>query len=156
VFGKINIIDIAASSPFRGGAGIDAFWNTVFAATPSGSVVNKSGFEEPFTDGVTFRGSVEFPVTIAGRRGHQGFVALYSTKSGTDLEGLDDILIPPFQKPLALRTIVTTSPIRLTNISSSRRRIPRKALGCLDSSASQTAIPIGYTGWPMWVWAAPA
>jgi porin len=96
VFGKINIIDIAASSPFRGGAGIDAFWNTVFAATPSGSVVNKSGFEEPFTDGVTFRGSVEFPVAIAGRRGHQGFVALYSTKSGTDLEGLDDILIPPF------------------------------------------------------------
>jgi porin len=116
VFGKINIIDVAAGSPFRSGAGIDAFWNIVFAAPPSGtvppylfgallsgrtaaatfglwvydpnSVVNKIGFEEPFTDGVTFRGSVEFPVTIAGRSGQQGFVALYSTKDGTDLEAL--------------------------------------------------------------------
>jgi porin len=121
--GKINIIDIAAGSPFRGGAGIDAFWNTVFAAPPSGtvppylfgallsvrttvatfgvwiydpnSVVNKTGFEEPFTDGVTFRGSVEFPVTIAGRSGHQGFVALYSTENGTNLEDLNDLFLPP-------------------------------------------------------------
>lgn len=59
------------------------------------SAVNKSGLEDPFADGITFRGSIDFPVTIAGRSGHQGFVALYSTENGTDLETLDDILFPP-------------------------------------------------------------
>jgi porin len=123
VLGKINMIDIAAAKPFMGGAGIDAFWNIVFVAPPSGtvppylfgtllsvrtkpaaigfwvydphSVVNKSGFEEPFSDGVTFRGSVDFPVTIASRSGHQGFVALYSNQKGTDLTDIHDILLPP-------------------------------------------------------------
>jgi porin len=125
VFGKINVIDLAAGRPFAGGAGIDSFWNIVFAAPPSGTVppylfgallsvrtepatfglwiydpndvVNRSCFDKPFGDGVTFRGTVEFPVTIAGRSGHQGFVALYSTKNGTDLErDPKDTLIPPF------------------------------------------------------------
>ena len=59
-------------------------------------MTNKSGFEDPFADGVTFRGTVEFPVTIAGLSGHQGFVALYSTKNGNDLGRLDDLLIPPW------------------------------------------------------------
>ena len=123
VAGKINMIDVAAGKPFMGGAGIDSFWNTVFVAPPSGTVppylfgalstlrtkpaifgfwvydpnsaVKKTGFEDPFADGVTFRGSVDFPVSIAGNSGHQGFVALYSTKNGTDL-ALNDTLIPPF------------------------------------------------------------
>jgi len=122
VAGKINMIDLAAARPFAGGAGIDSFWNIVFTAPPSGTVppylfgallsvrtepatfglwvydpndmTNKSGFEEPFADGITFRGTVEFPVSIAGRSGHQGLVALYSTKSGNDLGSLDDLLIP--------------------------------------------------------------
>ncbi|WP_289021792.1 hypothetical protein [Desulfobacter postgatei] len=29
LFGKINMMDIAASTPFKGGAGIDSFWNLV-------------------------------------------------------------------------------------------------------------------------------
>lgn len=124
LLGKINIIDIAGTRPFAGGAGVDSFWNIVFAAPPSGTVppyllgallswrtepatfglwiydpndaVNKTGLEAPFADGVTFRWSVEFPVTIAGRSGHQGFVALYSTKDGTDLEDIKDTLIPSY------------------------------------------------------------
>ena len=36
--GKINIVDLASTKPFMGGAGIDAFWNSVFVATPSGTV----------------------------------------------------------------------------------------------------------------------
>jgi len=114
VFGKINIVDLAATKPFMGGAGIDSFWNAVFAAPPSGTVppyllgallsvrtelatfglwvydpndvVNRTGLNHPFADGVTFRGTVDFPVIIAGLSGHQGFVATYSTKDGTDLE----------------------------------------------------------------------
>ncbi len=183
--GKINMIDIAAGRPFAGGAGIDSFWNTIFVAPPSGlvppylfgallsvrtepatfglwvydpnSVVNKSPFDNPFADGITFRGTVEFPVTIAGRSGHQGFVALYSTKSGTDLESLARPLCSPVPKNRSSsRTNVTTSPIRSTSISISRKRTPRKALGCSDSSASRTAIPLGCTGRPTWGWAAPA
>jgi len=60
------------------------------------SVVNKTGFEEPFANGVTIRGSVDFPVTIGGLSGHQGFVALYSTEDGTDLEDIGDTFLPPF------------------------------------------------------------
>ncbi len=131
LFGKINIIDLASTRPFAGGAGIDSFWNIVFAAPPSGTVppyllgallswqtepatfglwiydpndmANKSGLEHPFSDGVTFRGSVEFPVTIAGRKGHQGFVALYSTQNGNDLSTLDDLLIPPWPATAATK-----------------------------------------------------
>lgn len=120
--GKISIIDYCVPKPFMGGGGIDSFWNIVFAAPPSGTVpayflgailsvrteaatfglwvydpnsmVNKSVFDEPFADGVTIRGSVNFPVTIAGRTGHQGLAISYSTKDGTDLSTLDGSNIP--------------------------------------------------------------
>lgn len=123
-FGKINMIDLAAMKPFMGGAGIDSFWNLGFAAPPTGvvppylfgalmsvrtepatfglwvydptSVINKTGFEEPFAAGVTIRGSVDFPVTIGGLSGRQGFVAIYSTESGTDLSDIGDSFLPPF------------------------------------------------------------
>jgi porin len=120
--GKISIIDYCVPKPFMGGGGMDSFWNIVFAAPPSGTVpayflgsilsvrteaatyglwvydpnssVNKSGLEDAFADGVTIRGSVSFPVTIAGRTGHQGLAASYSTKDGTDLSTLDGSNIP--------------------------------------------------------------
>ena len=120
--GKISIIDYCVPKPFMGGGGIDSFWNIVFAAPPSGTVpayflgailsvrtepatfglwvydpnssVNKPGLEDAFADGVTIRGSVSFPVTIAGRTGHQGLAASYSTKDGTDLSTLDGSNIP--------------------------------------------------------------
>jgi porin len=120
--GKISIIDYCVPKPFMGGGGIDSFWNIVFAAPPSGTVpayflgsilsvrteaatyglwvydpnssVNKSALEDAFADGVTIRGSVSFPVTIAGRTGHQGLAASTSTKDGTDLSTLDGSNIP--------------------------------------------------------------
>ena len=120
--GKISIIDYCVPKPFMGGGGIDSFWNIVFAAPPSGTVpayflgailsvrtdpatfglwvydpnssVNKSALEDAFADGVTIRGSVSFPVTIAGRTGHQGLAVSYSTKDGNDLSTLDGSNIP--------------------------------------------------------------
>jgi porin len=122
--GKMNMMDLAANTPFKGGAGIDSFWNLTFAAPPTGlvppylfgalmsvrtepanfglwiydpnSVINKSGFEDPFANGVTIRGSVDFPVTIAGLSGHQGLVALYSTESNADLSDIGINALPPF------------------------------------------------------------
>jgi porin len=116
---------MAATRDFMGGAGIDAFWNLTFAAPPTGtvppylfgmlaklrteaanyhlwiydpvSVANKSVFDDPFGEGVNIRASVEFPVTLAGLPGHQGFTALYSTQDGTDLASIDGILLSPTQ-----------------------------------------------------------
>jgi porin len=122
VLGKINMLDLCINKPFMGGAGYDTFWNIAFAAPPTGtvppylfgalltvptksatyglwiydpnSVVNLSGLEAPFKDGVTIRGIVEFPVTIAGLKGHQGFSATFSNKPGNDMESLGDIFLP--------------------------------------------------------------
>lgn len=122
VLGKINMVDFGAGKPFAGGAGIDGFWNIAFTAPPSGtvppyllgallsfktepatfglwifdanSVVNQSGLSDPFADGFTVRGIVSFPVSIADRKGHQGFAVSYSNKDGTDLEDLGDIFLP--------------------------------------------------------------
>ena len=121
--GKINMVDIAAAKPFMGGAGIDSFWNIVFTAPPSGTVppylfgalaslrtelatyqlwvydptdaVNRTGFEDPFANGITFRGSVEWPIKVFGLSGHQGLVATYSTEPG-GTDDLDELLVPPF------------------------------------------------------------
>lgn len=123
VLGKINMMDAAATKPFMGGAGIDSFWNCSFVAPPSGTVppylfgammtvptpsavyslwvydptnkANQSVFDNPFEEGMTVRGGVEWPVTLGGRLGHQGLVASYSTQDGTDLESLGDALYPP-------------------------------------------------------------
>jgi porin len=123
MIGKISIVDYCDKKPFHGGVGIDAFWNIVFAAPPSGTVpvaffggiltvptkaatyglwiydpnssLNKSGLDHPFADGFTIRGSVSFPVTVRGLTGHHGLAVSYSNKPGTDLESLDDIPIPP-------------------------------------------------------------
>lgn len=131
LLGKINIIDIAAARPFAGGAGMDSFWNMVFTATPSGTVppylfgallnvrtepaafglwvydpndvVNKSGFENPFSDGVTFRGTVEFPVTILGRSGHQGLVATFSTMGGTERNTTLGLYMPQWPKTVSTK-----------------------------------------------------
>ena len=126
ILGKISIIDYCVPKPFMGGGGIDSFWNIVFSAPPSGTVpasflggiltvrtepatfglwvydpnsaLNKSGLENPFND-ATIRGSVSFPVTIAGLKGHQGLAVSYSTKNGTDYETVDDeLLAPPASK----------------------------------------------------------
>jgi porin len=122
-FGKINMIDAAAPKPYMGDSGISGFWNITFVAPPSSVVppylfgailgvkteaanytlmvydpndaTNKNPLEDPFTDGVTVRGTVELPVTLGGLPGHQSFTALYSTNPGTDFE-TRGTFIPPF------------------------------------------------------------
>ncbi len=122
MLGKINMIDIASGTTFMGGAGVGNFQNIAFVAPPTGlvppyifgalflkkgktfnytlgaydpvSVVNKSGFEKPFKEGITFYGSMEKPVTIAGKKGAHSIKAIYSTQNGTDLYDLGDLNIP--------------------------------------------------------------
>ncbi len=62
------------------------------------------GLDNVFDGGVTIRGNIEWPVTIAGRRGHQGLTALYSNQSGADLNSTDGILVPgPTQGTVAVK-----------------------------------------------------
>lgn len=121
--GKINMVDIAAGTKFVGGAGIDTFEHINFVAPPSGLVppyifgalfsiktqpmsytfgvydpinaVNKTGLEAPFKKGVTFYGSLEKPVKIAGKTGSHSIKAVYSTQNGVSLSNLSDIIIHP-------------------------------------------------------------
>ncbi len=120
--GKINMIDLAASTRYTGGAGIEAFWNVGFAAPISGitppyifgavsviktkalkytfmvydpeSAVNKSGLESPFNKGVVLSASFEKEFKIAGKSGSHVVRVAYSTQDGTDLYDLGDIFFP--------------------------------------------------------------
>jgi Glucose-6-phosphate dehydrogenase, C-terminal domain/Carbohydrate-selective porin, OprB family len=74
---------------------------TLFARQDYVEVVNKTGFENPFGDGTAIRGTVDFPVNIADRKGHQGVIALYSNKNGKDLTSIGDTLLPPFPAAVA-------------------------------------------------------
>lgn len=130
--GKINMVDIAASARFAGGAGIDNFQHIAFAAPPTGlvppsifgsllsiktkalnytfgifdpsSVVNKSGLENPFKTGVNFFSNFERPVKIGGKQGTHAIKLVYSTQNGTSLGSLGDIIIPPaIAKPILIK-----------------------------------------------------
>lgn len=122
VLGKINNIDLSNFSSFGGGLGLKSFYNTTLVGPPnaitvpyvfgayymsgnekrditlavydSNSRVNKLGFEDLFSDGVTFFGSVDLITHFFGKKGKQGILGAYSTK---DVRNTDDIeeFFPP-------------------------------------------------------------
>ncbi len=122
-FGKFNMLDAASRTPLLGGGGIDTFQNVNLAAPVSGlvppyifggsialktapaaislfaydprSAQNRTGFEDAFADGVTTMMNVTVPITLAGRTGYQGFKGIYSTKEGTNLSDVPELLLPP-------------------------------------------------------------
>ncbi|MCQ0112595.1 carbohydrate porin [Zhouia amylolytica] len=128
LFGKINMIDLAAGSKYSGGAGLDAFWSLGFAAPVSGitppyifgsianisgeklkwtfmvydpvSAVGKSGLDAPFNEGVVFSVSPSWNVNIGNSMGSHALRLAYSTQDGTNLYNLGD-LNPPVEVPLS-------------------------------------------------------
>jgi porin len=128
LFGKINMVDLAAGTRFSGGAGIDAFWNLGFAAPASGitppyilgavtslsgekldwtfmvydptSKVGESCFDDPFKEGVTLSVSPSWDVKIGNSTGSHNIRLAYSTQDGTNLYNLGDINLP-FEPPLS-------------------------------------------------------
>ena len=118
--GKMNMFDFYASGhQFSGGRGIESFWNTAFAGPPSGIVpvaafgavgifkadplkftgmvydptdaLNHTGFEHPFSEGVTFRGSVDLSSTLFDLPRTDSFMAAISSEKGTDFSKLTDL-----------------------------------------------------------------
>jgi len=117
VLGKMSTRDLTNFSTFSGGGGRDGFQNVSFITAPNGittpdifgaaymsnndkrdltfmvydanSSLNKIGFSDRFQNGVTFFGSADLVVHIAGLKGKQGLLGVASTK---DVYNTDDVL----------------------------------------------------------------
>jgi porin len=120
MFGKINMVDVAADTRYSGGAGIDAFWNVNFAAPVSGilppymfgaiAIIKTNAlkytfmvydprnyanrFPTPFENGVSFNAGFEKELSIGGKKGNHAINFRYSTQDGADLYDLGDISLP--------------------------------------------------------------
>lgn len=122
VIGKMSTRDLTNFSTFSGGGGRTGFQNTAFITAPNGittpdifgaaymsnnekrdltfmvydanSSLNKIGFSDRFQDGVTFFGSADLIVHIAGLKGKQGILGVASTKDVYNTDDVFDILNP--------------------------------------------------------------
>ncbi|HEX9047793.1 MAG TPA: carbohydrate porin, partial [Verrucomicrobiae bacterium] len=122
-FGKLSMVDAAKATPIKGGGGIDTFMNTALAVPPSGlippeifgvflnfntkavsyavavydplSAAERTGFEHPFRDGVSFRASATLKAKPFGLAGFYGIKAMYSTMHAFDLRSIPDLIFPP-------------------------------------------------------------
>ena len=133
VAGKMNMFDFYASGhQFNGGRGIESFWNTAFVGPPSGTVpvsafgmiasykmdpltftgmvydphdaLNRTGFEHPFSQGVTFRGSTDLSSKLLGLPRTDGLAFAVSSEKGTDFSSLpyaNSLTAPAFSRVLA-------------------------------------------------------
>lgn len=118
--GKMNLIDLYGNGQkFNGGRGIEGFWHIAFAAPPSGTLpvamfgsiatlkadpltfslwvydqretLNRTGLEDPFSEGVSVRGSVELASKPFGLPRKDSVSAYTSTYKGTDFTTLPDL-----------------------------------------------------------------
>ena len=128
MLGKINTVDLyAAGHEFSGGRGVELFQHVEFTGPISGitppmilggivsvktkpakftlmvydpvSQTMRSGFADPFGEGITFNGSVEVPSNFFGKSGKHFFSAAYSTQNGVDFS--DPYLLLPTTPPPA-------------------------------------------------------
>tara|TARA_R110000787_G_scaffold66701_4_gene149743 strand:- start:965 stop:1804 length:840 start_codon:yes stop_codon:yes gene_type:complete len=119
IFGKVNMIDLAAGSKYSGSAGLDGFWSLGLGAPASGitppyllgaianisgkklnwsfmvydpvSQVRKTGFESPFSKGVVLAVSPSWKINIGNSKGKHSIRLTYSTQDGENLYNLGDI-----------------------------------------------------------------
>jgi porin len=118
--GKMNMFDFYDSGhKFSGGRGIESFWGTAFVGPPSGIVpvaafgavaaytmdplkftamvydsndaLNRTGFEHPFSEGITFRGSVDVSSAPFGLARTDSLMAAISSEKGTDFNSLPNL-----------------------------------------------------------------
>ncbi len=120
--GKINLLSLAEHVPVLGGGGHEGFQNLAMALPPTaivpgsitGAMLNvptktahyrlwvfdarsqsrKTGFEDPFGEGVAALGAVTVPVRIAGRRSYVSARVVASTRSTIATAALPPVLIP--------------------------------------------------------------
>jgi porin len=120
--GKMNLLSLAEQVPVLGGGGHEGFQNLAMALPPTavvpgsitGAMLNvptktahyrlwvfdarsqsrKTGFEDPFGEGVAALGAVTVPLKIAGRTSFVSARVIGSTRGTLATEGLPPVLIP--------------------------------------------------------------
>jgi porin len=136
--GKMNTFDFYASGKkFTGGDGINSFWNIMFVGPPSGMVpvaafgatavykmdpltftlmvydptdaLNRTGFDNPFSQGVTGRGSIDLSSNPFGLPRTDSLMAAISDEKGTDFESLPDLskFASPAFKASVIKAFIT-------------------------------------------------
>ncbi len=122
VVGKINNIDLGNFSTFSGGLGVRNFQNNAFVGPPNAitvpyvfgayymssnekrnftfavydanSRVNKLGFKDLFTDGITFFATADLITHFFNKKGKQGLTGVVSTKQVRNLNDLENFFPP--------------------------------------------------------------
>jgi carbohydrate-selective porin OprB len=118
--GKMNMLDFyAAGHKFSGGRGIEGFWNIAFVGPPSGVVpvglfgaigtyksdplaftamvydprdaLNRTGFEHPFSEGVTVKSSVDLTSKPFGLPRTDSVSGVITSQEDTDFSTLPDL-----------------------------------------------------------------
>lgn len=120
--GKVNVLDIAERLPVASGGGQEGFMNLAMGLPPSaivpgsltGALLNiptddaifrlwvydpalqsaHSGFEDPFSQGVGFLGSVTIPTNFGGKRGFYALKLTGSTRGSIAADALPATLVP--------------------------------------------------------------
>ena len=122
VLGKINNMDLGNFSTFSGGLGLRNFQHNAFVGPPNGitvpyvfgafymssnekrdltfaiydsnSRVNRLGFNDLFTDGVTFFATGNLNTNFFGNKGKHGLTGVFSTKQVKNLNSLENFFPP--------------------------------------------------------------
>jgi porin len=121
--GKINMVDSYGSArEFSGGRGIEKFQHIAFVAPVTGivpavifgaigtvtaphvtfslmvydpkSALTRTGFEDPFEEGVALSGSVQLASRWLQRSGKHVLTAIWSSQDGINLRNLPDVNLP--------------------------------------------------------------
>jgi porin len=119
--GLFNTADFGLKAPFTGGNGVEGFSHIVFVALPTGVTPPSTwGFRyirriqkkytftffvhdpqiqypwrTPFEKGVAFMGTFNAPSRFLGKTGSHSFAGSISTKKGTNLRDLWQVILPP-------------------------------------------------------------
>ena len=71
-----------------------------FAVYDPISAAQRTIFDDPFSEGVSFRASATLAAKPLGLQGYYGAKAMYSTMQGFDLRTIPDLLFPPETEPV--------------------------------------------------------
>ncbi len=119
-FGLFNTADFGAKAPFTGGNGLEGFSHIAFVSQPTGvtppttwgfryirQIKKKYVFtffvhdpqiqypwRTPFEKGVSFLGTFNAPSRFFGKSGTHSFAASISTKKGTNLRDIWQVIVP--------------------------------------------------------------
>jgi porin len=155
VFGRLNLLELAASDPYTGGNGLDQFMNISFlgplialATTPVttiGAIYTNAGkplswsfgfydpndsslntgLERPFADGVTFNAAL----TLPNKKGLQSLGSFFTTRDSVSLASIPQLILPILPEPIVLKNNSWAFAYTFEYAIQQNRKDPRKMWG---------------------------